>query len=157
MADPFDIAAAITPPPIDEIAFAQPRNLTSRDVFRLLGRAWPFIRPYRRHLVFLFLMMIPALPVGLFALHMVRVLFDVVGHGKHLTPGEAWMLRVAPRSSRQVILWHACIASGIATAIGAPYGALMLGYAVWILQRISNLFRVNLYARSAGAQPALSF
>jgi ATP-binding cassette subfamily B protein len=147
MADPSDIAAAITPPPIDEIAFAQPRNLTSRDVFRLLGRAWPFIRPYRRHLLFLFLMMIPALPVGLFALHMVRILFDVIGHGKNLTPAEAWMLRVSPGSSREVILWHACITSGIATAIGAPYGALMLGYAVWILQRISNLFRVNLYAR----------
>ena len=96
MADPSDIAAAITPPPIDEIAFAQPGNLASRDVFRLLGRAWPFIRPYRRHLLFLFLMMIPALPVGLFALHIVRVLFDVVGHGKHLTAGEAWVLGCHP-------------------------------------------------------------
>ncbi|MHB8383069.1 MAG: ABC transporter ATP-binding protein [Candidatus Binataceae bacterium] len=147
MADAPDIAAAITPPPITAIAFAEPRNLTSRDVFRLFGRAWPFIRPYRRHLLVLFLMMIPALPVGLFALQMVRVLFDVVGHGQPLTAGEAWMLRVSAGSSREVILWHACIAAGIATAIGAPYGALMFGYVVWILQRISNLFRVNLYAR----------
>jgi ATP-binding cassette subfamily B protein len=147
LADTPDIAQAISPPPIAEIAFAEPGRLTSRDVFRLLGRAWPFIRPSRRSLLFLFLMMIPALPVGLFVLQMVRVLFDVVGNGQHLTPAEAWMLRVSPGASREVILWHACIAAGVATAIAAPYGALMLGYVVWILQRISNLFRVNLYSR----------
>src|SRR5262249_58642293 len=28
-----------------------------------------------------------------------------------------------------------------------PIGALVFGYAVWILQRIANLFRVDLYAR----------
>jgi len=142
-----DIAPAISPPPIAEIAFAAPARLTSRDVFRLLGRAWPFIRPYRRHLLFLFLMMIPALPVGLFALQMVRVFFDVIGDAKRLTGAEAWMLRVSVAAPREVVLWHACLAAGIVAAIAIPYGAIMLGYAVWILQRISNLFRVNLYAR----------
>ncbi|MGH7781099.1 MAG: ABC transporter ATP-binding protein [Candidatus Binataceae bacterium] len=147
MANPPDIAAAITPPPIAEIAFAKPAQLASRDVFRLLARAWPFIRPYRRHLLFLFLMMIPALPVGLFALEMIRVFFDVIGHGKTLTGAEAWMLGVSVSAPREVILWHGCIAAAAAASIAIPYISFMLGYSVWILQRISNLFRVNLYAR----------
>ena len=139
--------APIAPAPITERAFAEPAQLTSRDIFRLLGRAWPFIRPWRRHLLFLFLMMIPALPAGLFALQMVRVFFDVIGNGKRLTAAEAWMLHVAINAPREVILWHACLAAGAAAALALPYGAMMLGYAVWILQRMSNLFRVNLYAR----------
>ncbi len=147
MATATETASNPESPAIVEITFAEPERLTSRDVLRLLGRAWPFIRPYRRHLWFLFLLMVPALPAGLFALQMVRVFFDVIGNGKPITPGDAWMLRVAVNAPREVILWHACVAAGIVTAIAVPYAALMFGYAVWILQRISNLFRVNLYAR----------
>jgi len=142
-----DIAAQIAPAPISELAFAEPARLTSRDIFRLPRRAWPFIRPWRRHLLLLFLMMIPALPAGLFALQMVRVFFDVIGNGKRLTRAEAWILRVPIGAPRETVLWHACVAAGVAVALALPYGAMMLGYAVWILQRISNLFRVNLYAR----------
>ena len=36
---------------------------------------------------------------------------------------------------------------GIAAVVGLIVYGLLLGYAIWILQRISNLFRVNLYTR----------
>jgi len=130
-----------------ELAFPAPARLTSRDVFRLLGRAWPFIRPYKRHLGYLFLLMIPALPAGLFALMMIRVLFDVVGHGDPLTAAEARMLFVTIGASRELVLRHACIVAGIALLAAMPYVAFMFGYTVWILQRVTNLFRVNLYTR----------
>ena len=67
------------PPAASE--FPGARQLRSRDVFRLVARAWPFIRPYRRHLVYLFLATIPLLLGGLLALDLTRVFFDVVGHG----------------------------------------------------------------------------
>ena len=36
---------------------------------------------------------------------------------------------------------------GAAALIGLPYALFVFGYAVWLLQKISNLFRVNLYAQ----------
>ncbi|HEY6395273.1 MAG TPA: hypothetical protein VIX12_07620, partial [Candidatus Binataceae bacterium] len=57
--------------------FPEASRLRSRDIFRLLVRAWPFVRPYRRHLLYLFLLMvIPALPIGLFAINLIRITFD---------------------------------------------------------------------------------
>jgi ABC-type multidrug transport system fused ATPase/permease subunit len=137
----------IAPPAPGEIAFPEPRALRSRDVFRLAVRAWPFIRPYRRHLVYLVLLTLPALLGGLFGLSIVRIFLDVVGHGDALTAREAWMLHVPLDADRRTVLIHACAAVGIAVTLAMPIIALMLGYAVWILQRISNLFRVNLYMR----------
>jgi ABC-type multidrug transport system fused ATPase/permease subunit len=137
----------LAPPAPGEIAFPAPRQLRSRDVFRLAVRAWPFIRPYRRHLLYLILLTLPTLIGGLFALSMVKVFLDVIGHGDALTRSEAWMLRVPLHADRQTVLLHACVAMGIAATLGMPIVALMFGYAVWILQRISNLFRVNLYTR----------
>jgi ATP-binding cassette, subfamily B, bacterial len=134
-------------PAASELAFPDARQLRSRDVFRLVARAWPFIRPYRRHLVYLFLATLPALLGGLLALNLTRVFFDVVGHGDALTPVRAWMLRVPLHADRRVVLIHACIVGGIALVAGLAVIGLLLGYAVWILQRISNLFRVNLYTR----------
>src|ERR1039458_3298327 len=49
------------PPAASQLAFPDARQLRSRDVFRLVARAWPFIRPYRRHLVYLFLATLPLL------------------------------------------------------------------------------------------------
>ena len=135
------------PPTPAEIAFPEPRRLRSRDVFRLAVRAWPFVRPYRRHLVYLLLLTIPTLAGGLFALRMTRVFFDVVGHGSALSPFEAWMLRVPLHADRRTVLIHACVVSGIAVMFATPIAAALLGYGIWILQRISNLFRVNLYTR----------
>jgi ATP-binding cassette, subfamily B, bacterial len=142
-----DIAVATAPPPAAEVRFAEPSELRSRDIFRLLARAWPFVRPYKRHLLYLLLAIIPTLPAGLLALMLIRVLFDVVGQGKPLTPGEAHLLLLQVGASRQVVLMRACIASAAMIMVGMPIAMFLFGYAVWILQRISNLFRVNLYAR----------
>jgi len=142
-----DSTTVVAPPAPGEIAFPEPRALRSRDVFRLAVRAWPFIRPYRRHLVYLVLLTLPTLLGGLFGLSIVRIFLDVVGHGDALTAREAWMLHVPLHADRRAVLIHACAAVGIAVTLAMPIVALMLGYAVWILQRISNLFRVNLYTR----------
>jgi ATP-binding cassette subfamily B protein len=135
------------PPAASELTFPDARQLRSRDVFRLVARAWPFIRPYRRHLVYLFLATLPLLLGGLLALDLTRVFFDVVGHGGALTPAQAWMLHVPLHADRRIVLIHACTVGGIAAVGALIAGAFILGYAVWILQRISNLFRVNLYTR----------
>ncbi len=116
-------------------------------MFRLAARAWPFIRPYRNHLVYLFLLTLPALLGGLLALNLTRVFFDVVGHGAALTPAQAWMLHLPLHADRRTVLIHACVVSGIAGVVALIVIGLIFGYAVWILQRISNLFRVNLYTR----------
>ncbi len=116
-------------------------------MFRLVAQAWPFIRPYRRHLAYLLLATLPLLLGGLLALDLTRVFFDVVGNGHPLTPAQAWMLHVPLHADRRLILIHACTLAGIAGVVGLIASAFTLGYAVWILQRISNLFRVNLYTR----------
>lgn len=137
----------IAPPVPSELAFPEARRLRSRDVFRLVLRVWPFVRPYRRHLVYLFMLTLPALLGGLVALNLTRVFFDVVGHGGALTPLQAWMLRVPMHADRRTVLIHACVVGGMAAVGGLIVVGLLLGYAIWILQRISNLFRVNLYTR----------
>ncbi|MGB3550109.1 MAG: ABC transporter ATP-binding protein [Candidatus Binatus sp.] len=129
------------------LAFPDARQLRSRDVFRLVAQAWPFIRPYRRHLAYLLLATLPLLLGGLLALDLTRVFFDVVGNGHPVTPAQAWMLHVPLHADRRLILIHACTLAGIAGVVGLIASAFTLGYAVWILQRISNLFRVNLYTR----------
>ena len=140
--------STITAPSVSsELAFPEARRLRSRDVFRLLARVWPFIRPYRRHLAYLFLLTLPLMIGGLVGLTLMRVFFDVVGHGAALKPAEARMLHVALHADRRTILIHACVVGGIASVVGLVAVAFLLGYAVWILQRISNLFRVNLYTR----------
>ena len=138
----------ITAPPVpSELAFPDARRLRSRDVFRLVTRVWPFIRPYRRHLVYLFLLTLPLLFGGLVGLTLMRVFFDVVGHGGALKPAEARMLHVALHADRRTVLIHACVVGGIASVVGVIALGFIFGYAIWILQRISNLFRVNLYTR----------
>ena len=133
--------------PASELAFPEAHELHSRDIFGLLKKAWPFIRPYRRHLIFLFLLMLPALPLGLMVLGLIRIFFDVIGNGSPLQPQEAQMLQVSMTASREVILWRACVTAGIVSTILLPLNMVILSYAVWILQRMSNLFRVNLYTR----------
>jgi len=129
------------------LAFPDARRLRSRYVFRLVARVWPFIRPYRRHLVYLFLVTLPLMLGGLVGLRLMRVFFDVVGHGAALKPAEAWMLRVPLHADRRTVLIHACVVGGIAAVVGLIVVGFIFGYAIWILQRISNLFRVNLYTR----------
>ena len=139
--------STITVPAASERAFPKARRLRSRDVFGLVARAWPFIRPYRRHLGYLFLLTLPLLLGGLIGLNLTRVLFDVVGNGAALTRGQAWMLDVPIHADRRTVLIHACVLVGVAAVLALIAGGLLLGYAIWILQRISNLFRVNLYTR----------
>jgi ABC-type multidrug transport system fused ATPase/permease subunit len=127
--------------------FTEPDQLRSRDILRLLSRSWPFIRPYRRDLGRLFVLLLPGAAAGLFALVLVRVFFDVVGNGQPLTPYEAWLLRLTLHASRQAVLARTCLAGGAVALVSLPYALFVLGYAVWILQKISNLFRVNLYAQ----------
>ena len=57
------------------------------------------------------------------------------------------MLRVPLHADRRTVLIHACVVGGVVAVVGLVAVGLLLGYAVWILQRISNLFRVNLYTR----------
>ncbi len=139
--------STIAPPAASELAFPDARRLRSRDVFRLVGRAWPFIRPYRRHLAYLFLLTLPMLLGGLVGLILMRVFFDVIGNGAALTPTQAWMLDVPLHADRRTVLIHACVLAGIAPVVALAVGGLLVGYGIWILQRISNLFRVNLYTR----------
>src|SRR5208282_3430531 len=97
--------------------------------------------------LYLFLATLPLLLGGLVALNLTRVFFDVVGNGGALTPAQAWMLHVPLHADRRIVLIHACVVGGIASIVILIAGAFILGYGVWILQRISNLFRVNLYTR----------
>lgn len=127
--------------------FVEPRQVRSRDVFRLLGLAWPFIRPYWRDVVRLFLLLLPGAAVGLLGLMLVRIFFDVIGSGQPLTHYEAWMLRLPLNATRQTVLVRTCLAGGAVALAGLPYALFVLGYAVWLLQKISNLFRVNLFAQ----------
>lgn len=127
--------------------FAEPSQLRSRDILRLLSRAWPFIRPYRRDLARLFVLLLPGAAGGLFGLVLIRIFFDVIGNGQHLTPYEAWLLRLPLNATRQAVLGRACVAGGAAALVSLPYIFFIAGYAVWILQKISNLFRINLYAQ----------
>jgi subfamily B ATP-binding cassette protein MsbA len=128
-------------------AFPSPEKLRSRDVFRLLPRVWPFIRPFKRHLIYLGLGVIPGLPGGLFSLALLGVFFDAVGQGKPLNPFQAWMLHLPMTADRHAILWHACVFTGVMILIVIPYGLGLVGYGIWILQRMTNQFRVDLYTR----------
>jgi ABC-type multidrug transport system fused ATPase/permease subunit len=130
-----------------ELPFAPPSSLTSRDVFRLLARVWPFVRPYRKHLLYLLLLSLPGVATGLLALTLIRVFFDVIGLGHPLKPLEARMLLLQAGAAREVVLWHACVFAGVLAMIATPCAMAAFAYVVWILQRISNLFRVNLYTR----------
>jgi len=127
--------------------FAEPSQLGSRDILRLLSRAWPFIRPYRRDLVRLFVLLLPGAATGLFGLVLIRIFFDVIGNGRPLTAYDAWLLRLPLNAARQTVLARACIAGGAVALVSLPYVLFVFGYAVWILQQISNLFRVNLFAQ----------
>ena len=128
-------------------AFPSPEKLRSRDIFRLLPRVWPFIRPFKRHLKYLALSVIPGLPGGLFALALLGVFFDSVGQGKPLNPFQAWMLHVPPSADRHLILWHACVFTGVMALVAIPYALTLVAYGIWILQRMTNQFRVDLYTR----------
>ena len=97
--------------------------------------------------MYLFLLTLPALIGGLVGLTLMRVFFDVVGHGAALKPGEAWMLHVPLHADRRTVLIHACVVGGVTSVVALIAIGFLLGYAIWILQRISNLFRVNLYTR----------
>ncbi len=127
--------------------FPEPRDLRSRDIFRLVPRVWPFIKPYKRHLTYLLLSAIPGLPGGLFALAMAGVFFDVIGNGKAINRFQAWMLRVPMTADHHEILWRACVFTGIMLLISIPYGTALVAYGIWILQRMTNRFRVDLYTR----------
>jgi len=128
-------------------AFPAPEKLRSRDIFRLLPRVWPFIRPFKRHLIYLGLGVIPGLPGGLFSLALLGVFFDSVGQGKPLNAFQAWMLHVPMTANRHVILWHACVFTGLMVLVVIPYALGLVAYGIWILQRMTNQFRVDLYTR----------
>src|SRR5579863_7428506 len=108
----MDLSNSISEPPVphsavDELPLAAPSSLTSRDVLRLLPRAWPFIRPYQRHLIGLLLLTLPGLGVGLVALTLIRIFFDVIGHGQALTALQARMLLLDAGAPRETVLRHA--------------------------------------------------
>jgi ABC-type multidrug transport system fused ATPase/permease subunit len=128
-------------------AFPEPDQLRSRDIFRMLARVWPFIEPFKRHLIYLGLGVVPGLPGGLIALALLGVFFDVVGQGTPLNRLQAWMLHLPMTADRHVILWHACVFAAVGIVVTTPYAIGLLLYGVWILQRITNQFRVDLYTR----------
>jgi ABC-type multidrug transport system fused ATPase/permease subunit len=128
-------------------AFPLPEQLRSRDIFRLAPRVWPFIQPFKQHLIYLALGVVPGLPGGLFALALLGVFFDAVGQGKPLNKFQAWMLHLPMTADRHLILWHACVFTGVMVLITIPYGIGLVAYGIWILQRMTNQFRVDLYTR----------
>jgi ATP-binding cassette, subfamily B, bacterial len=144
-----ELADVKSPPPpvVPKIGFTDSHRLRSRDVFRLLPRIWPFVRPYRKHIIFLVLMSIPLLPAGLLVIASTRIFYDVVGNGHPLTRGEALLIHVPLTASREAVLLHLILLWAIIGAVAGPLGAVGVGYVVWILQRINNLFRVDLYSR----------
>jgi ATP-binding cassette, subfamily B, bacterial len=137
--------------------FAEPGRLRSRDVFQLLSLAWPFIRPFRRDLNWLCVMLLPGAAAGLFGLVLIRIFLDVIGNGQPLTVYEAWFLHLPLNATRQTVLMRACLAGGVAAVAGLPYALLVLGYAIWLMQKISNLFRVNLYSQLQELSPSFHF
>ncbi|HUA34286.1 MAG TPA: ABC transporter ATP-binding protein [Candidatus Binataceae bacterium] len=138
----------IAAPPAQELSFPHPHHIRSRDIFRLYSRIWPFVKPYRRHLMFLMFAILPlALPVGVIAVAIARILFDVIGNGHPLTRIEAFLIHAPLDASRQTVLMHLVVTAAIVGAIVLPIVALGYGYVVWILQQVTNLFRVDLYAR----------
>jgi ABC-type multidrug transport system fused ATPase/permease subunit len=90
---------------------------------------------------------LPAAAGGLFGLVLIRIFFDVIGNGQPSTSYEAWLLRLPLNATRQTVLARACLAGGAASLVSLPYVFFIFGYTVWILQKISNLFRINLYAQ----------
>ena len=136
-----------TPPPAEKLAFPDPHSIRTRDIFRLYARVWPFVRPYRRHLLFLGLAAAPALPAGLLAIVMTRIFFDVIGNGHPLTRAEAMLIHAPLNASRETVLLHAIVTGVVIAAIVMPISGVIIGYSIWILQRITNLFRVDLYTR----------
>jgi ATP-binding cassette, subfamily B, bacterial len=144
-----EMADRKSPPPsvAPKLEYPDSHRLRSRDVFRLIPRIWPFVRPYRKHVIFLVLMSVPLLPAGLLVIASTRIFYDVVGNGHPLTRGEATLLHVAQSASRETVLLHLIILWVIIGAIAGPIGSVGVGYVVWLLQRITNLFRVDLYSR----------
>ena len=65
------------------------------------------------------------------------------------------MLNLPVTAGRELVLWRACIAAGVLLVADIPVFAPTFGYAVWLLQRISNLFRVSLYSQLQ--EPSLRF
>jgi len=128
-------------------SFSRSSALLPSDVLRLVPRVWPLVRPFKQHLIYLFLLALPGVPGGLLALVLIRILFDVVLGANPMTPVQAALLRLPPTASREVILRREFAVLAIALVVLVPLAMLLLGYAVWILQRVTNLFRVNLYAR----------
>src|SRR5262249_57500172 len=107
----------------------------------------PFRRPDGRHLFVLLLLALPALPTGLAAMTLIRIAFDVVGHGQPLSAVEAFILRLPMHAGREAVLWRLCVVTYVATLIAVPYGAVVLTYATWLLQCVTNRFRVDFYVR----------
>jgi ABC-type multidrug transport system fused ATPase/permease subunit len=144
-----ELAGLELPPPplVPKLEFTDSHRLRSRDVFRLIARIGPFVRPYRKHLVFLVLMSIPLLPAGLLVIASTRIFYDVVGNGHALTRGEALLIHVPLTASRETVLLHLIVLWVIIAAVAAPIGTVGIVYVVWLLQRITNLFRVDLYSR----------
>jgi ATP-binding cassette subfamily B protein len=95
----------------------------------------------------LVLLALPALPTGLAALTLIRIAFDVVSQGRPLSAVEAFLLRLPVHAAREAVLWRLCALTYVATLIAAPYGAVLLTYATWLLQRVTHHFRVDLYVR----------
>jgi ABC-type multidrug transport system fused ATPase/permease subunit len=128
-------------------SFPSPEKLRSKDILRLLARVWPFIAPEKRHLLYLLLILIPAVPTAVLALYLFPIFLDVVGNGHPLTLRQAWLLRLPLHATREAVLFRACIVAGVAGLIIIPATFATFAYAIWILQRISNRFRVALYDR----------
>ena len=89
----------------------------------------------------------PALPAGLFIFALTQIFFDVVGNGHPLTALEAWLIHVPLNATRETVLLHTTVLGAVVATVALPCAGLFLLYALWILQRITNLFRVDLYSR----------
>ena len=77
--------------------------------------------------------------------------------GPPLNPFQAWMLHLPLTADRHLILWHACVFTGVMMPIAIPYGTRAGG--VWDLDPAADdesVPRRSVYA-AAGIESAFSF
>jgi ABC-type multidrug transport system fused ATPase/permease subunit len=133
-------------------------GLPLRLVLRALRRCLPMLRPVRAHLVRFVLAVALLGTVGsvggaiLLDLHWTRVL-----QGEPLTAFEAELLALDPATSvqvekldaatRRVVRDRELIFGGALTLVLTLFGGALAYYLLWILQRINQELRLELYAR----------
>jgi ABC-type multidrug transport system fused ATPase/permease subunit len=133
-------------------------RLDLRLVLRVLLRCLPLLHDVRRHLWLLGASLLVLLVLGLpFGFLIPDIFWTRVLEGQPLTAVEARLLALDAEpytvgssygvGERQVVRDRWLILVSAFALIGVPLGAALLYYALWILQRINQILRVQLLER----------